>query len=328
MLTLQALLKELEFEESLCCTAYALYNLFRCYPETLFGSEVPDYPSFEGGVGKMAGVGPLLESRGLTDRALDAVASGLGLRGAAAALPSSELELRKLLATPGSGFLGRILLREASETVPGVRHSVVLVPVERDRRPLHYEFLDSNGALGERGKFAWKDLSRMLCGIYVLEVQGPRRESGNTVPGLGPKKDLNRPARRADITALRKALAEFAVNPLMGVEALEAAVRAHPRSGVLRALRGAVAVAMTLATDVGAAARANGTGACQARQDLSEALRLEPALRQALPAALTCLHWRHPVQALALLSALAVGAKKPLGDLTARIEQELRSCWS
>lgn len=333
-MNLAALLKELEVEESHCCTAYALYNLLRSYPLTLFERDAPGHEEFAAGLARMTGVGPLPENRGMSDRALDAVAKGLGLKGQAVALPGSEAELRKLLAAPGAGCLGRVQLREGNDSVAGVRHSLILLPVEPDRKPPHYEALDSNAGMGERAHVSWKDLSRMLCGLYVIEVHGPRRELGNTLPGFGAKKDLERRPRRPDITALRKALAEFAMNEIMGMEALQAAMRAHPKSGILLAFRAAVQFALAAKpaqnSKLGAkiVAEIQQGIAGEARDYMAEALRLEPGLRERLPGSLTCARWKDPVEAFSALGVLAVSPKADDPCLSAEVQKRLRPLWS
>lgn len=333
-MNLPALLRELEYEESLCCTTFALYNLLRSYPETLFDRQVPAHEDFARGLARMGGVGPVAESCGLSDRSLDAVAKGLGLKGQSVLVPATEAELRKLLAAPGSGCLARLQLREGSESVAGVRHSILLLPVESERKPAHYDALDSNAAIGETARFTWKDLARLLCGLYVFEVHGPRRELGNTVPGSGPKKDLDKRPRRSDITALRKALAEFALNAAMGMEALEGALRAHPRSGLLRAFRAAVQFAMSARPANQARLSAKALAdlregiAGEAQKDLAEALRLEPDLRSGLPSPLSSAHWKDPVEAFAALGALAVAPKNDAAELSREVQNSLRSFWS
>ena len=332
-MNLQSLLKDLEFEESLCCSTYALYNLLRSYPETLFDREAPVHEDFARGLGRMAGVAAIGESHGLSDRSFDAIAKGLGLKGQAAELPGSEAELRKLLSAPGTGCLVRLHLRDGSESVAGVRHSLLLLPVESDRKPPHYEALDSNAAIGETAHFSWKDLSRILCGVYQIEVHGPRRETGNAVPGFGAKKDLDRRPRRPDITALRKALAEFAMNSVMGLEALESAMLAHPKSGVLRVFRASVQLAMsvkpTSSTRLSPKAienlREGFVG--EAKQDLAEALRLEPGLREALPLPLSNGHWQDSVEAFSTLGVLAVSPKDGASELSEEVQKRLRSHW-
>ena len=333
-MTLQALLKELEFDESLCCTTHALYNLLRSYPETLFDRHAPAHEDFFRGVARMSGVGPVGDAYGLSDHSLDAVAKGLGLKGQAASLPGSEAELRKLLAQPGTGCLARLHIRDGSESVAGVRHSLMLLPVESEKKPPYYEALDSNAAIGETAHFTWKDLSRMLCGIYQLEVHGPRREMGNAVPGFGAKKDLDRKPRRADVTALRKTLAEFSINTVMGMEALDAAVRAHPKSGVLRAFRGALHFAMAAQPTTNprlTAQRADNLKQSmegEGRQDVGEALRLEPDLKSAVPPALSAGRWTDPIEAFSVLGLLALSPKNGGSGLSAEVQRSLRSAWT
>lgn len=335
-LTLQAAIRDMELEESLCCTSHALYNLLRSYPQTLFGDHVPSYEEFARGLAKMGAVGGDMPAHfGLTDRVLAGVAAGLGLKGEAIAVPRAEAEFKKRLAAPGTGFLGRLTLREAAGNSAGARHSVVVLPVDPDREMPHYNAMDSNGAVGAVTKYAWKELSRMLCGLFLLEVHGPRRELGNTVAGFGMTVDLERRTRDPDVRDLLKVLSEFASNPapVLGSEFLAMSLKSHPRSVLLNAFRAGLTAAMALKGEGSGGKGGAREDLEEARRQFEEALALQPDLARApLPDALRSAHWEGMVDALAALAALSASPKtasaelreKVKGFLTAGLPQDAR----